>query len=277
MKNKGRFTLFSLIILTVLLLLVLCERTYFLTKDNVEKNQTYLSMLATGIEFIGTMILGIVAFWQTKESNIISKLLIEKETEININWLSPAILEIKQLYLANMLEFSEQSPMEGVICVENEKNIKDKDVFLEIKLPFELKNGSIESLDIKNIGFNHTLQDCSKFRLDLKVLNPSPIIVSFNPDEQKYFLTFSINCSFEKLNLINCEEMFVIDFTMIVTSKLGNTTVYTIQVNFGQINGLENFLQEIGSTNEIKLKNIIVTKEKNYGNSKSTKANRKKG
>lgn len=261
-NNKLNRTLILLIVLLIVLSVAYIVITFCFANKATNCVEQVLLMCGNVISFIGTMVLGIVAFWQTKESNTISKLIIEQETEIDINWLSPVIFESEKLNIKNIVNFSQQHPMEGVICVEKNSNEDNEVFFLEINFPFELKNGSIESLTVTSVGFNNTMTDNNDLRIALKVLNKSPIIVAYNPDAQKYFLKFCINCDFEKLKLINSKEIFVLDFTLLVSSKYGTETKYTIQANFEQIMGLENLLFFCNSHNEIKLKNFLIKKER---------------
>ncbi len=281
MKKKNWATLTSLIILIIVLLVVLFWSTFKLLDETSNYAEQLISVIGVAISFVGTMVLGIIAYWQTKQANTISQLVIEKDEEIDINWLSPIGFSKQEIHIVSTIEFAKNSPVEGVICSENQ-NIVDEDLkCLEIDFPFELKNGNIEKVVIKNIAFNKTYSD-ENCQINLypligeKISNGNEIIVAYNPAKQNFILSFYINCDFKKLININDMKMFVLDFSLLFKSKYDLNFEYKIQANFQEIKDLDDVLHGKVQNIMVELENMLITKEKADVKSKNTKINRKK-
>ena len=275
MKRKDVAVLVFLIMLTFVLLGVLFYFTFNLLKETTNCAEQLISVIGVAVGFVGTMVLGIIAYWQTKQANTISTLVIEKENELDIKWMSPILFSVQKFSSLNVMNFAETCPVEGVICSVKKDKSEDEVDYLEMDFPFELCNGNIEELRIENIGFNYNY-DSDTYKIGLNILNEKPIIVAYNPKEKKYILSFYIECDFAKLKYINDKGMFTLDFNLIVLSKFGLKFNYTIQANFKEVQELDSILQKKLQCKEINLENILITKEKCNGKSKNTKTNRKK-
>ena len=259
MKKKNRGIIIFLITLTAVLSLGLIVTTCCLLNTMSDPEEQFVSMLGVAIGFVGTMVLGIIAYWQTRQANNISKLMIKKETEIHFNILPSVKLSCSQLNIDNILRFSEFSPTEGVFCTEEPYNYKEEKKYIEISIPFEIINGNLESIQVRELAFNKTLEGTSEF-IGLTILNKGKFILSYNPQTKSYWLKLYIYCNFNKLLDINKNNMFVLDLDFSFFNNYEVEQTFKIQFNFYSIKNLKELIEGKIKKIPYNLENIIILK-----------------
>lgn len=243
MKRKNIGTLIFLIILTVVLLAVLFWCTFKLLNKTTNQAEQFLSVLGIAISFISTMILGIIAYWQTRTANYISELMIKKETELNFNFLPSVELKCCNLNMSNVLQFAETNPTEGVFCSEEVYNYEETRKYIEFSIPFEIVNGIFEKMQVSNVAFNKTLKESSNF-IGLKILNNKDLVLSYNPKSKSYLLKLYICCDFNRLLEINKKKMLVMDIDFSLKNNYQVEQKYVLQINFNSISRLKQLINE---------------------------------
>ena len=249
----------SLIILTIVLLAGLFVFTFILLDKTTNQAEQFLSILGVAISFIGTMVLGIVAYWQTRTANQISELMIQKETELVFNWLPSVELNCYPLNMNNVLEFADSSPTEGVFCAEELYNLNEERKYIEISIPFEITNGIFDKIQIHSVAFNQTLQNTDDF-IGLHILNRKDLVLSYNPKKKSYLLKLFINCDFEKLLKINKKKMLVMDVAFTMKNNYEMEQKYLLQINFDSISQLRKLINGTIQSRKFDLENIIIMK-----------------
>lgn len=269
MKN---WKLFVIIILFVLFVVAYVISTTLLLTNNVCKNDIIIGAIGEGISFVGTVILGIVAFWQTNEANKISNAQLRREslTQIVIN--GDASVASQEFSPKQSIAYSKFCDVEGVICsTQKLKDFGDTEeaLFYEFIFYFSVDNAPLEKINIKEVKVNKQYRnsDSAHNFVDLNVLNTEQkIVFSYNPIRKEYFLRMYIHDPQLKLDSIAKRDQFALDIIFDAVSIYGTKQefYFLIEIDSRDL-AFEYLRNNPGKVQGIKLENVILHKgEPNY-------------
>ena len=261
-KNK-KGGLAGLIILLIVGLAVIALVSVFLIKGKNNWVDLTITAVVAGLTYIGTMVLGIVAYWQTKNANELSMLLAQKEMSSYVRVGSNAQLQLETIDVVNALHVADNYPVEYLICSE-----KTKDEFYaagakrEVKVlhfTFELitDNAPLNNFKVNSFGFNTKLDDNLKFKKVFNVLNNNQnFSVYYNPREKVYLLDIYVDCALNFFKMLDSNNLIVIDLKGDAESTYGIKTEEEISLNIGHLSDYKIFKQNKQTKIEIEIETI---------------------
>lgn len=265
MKKKWLLIIVFIVVFALILVGYILSTTLILT-ENVCKADIIIGAIGEGVSFIGTISLGVVAYWQTKTANDISQAQLRRELITNISLQSKTNIKALDLKVKKMLTQFREIPQEGIYCsTETLDNIKEDEErkFFEFSFQFKTEGAPLEAIYPKELKINRELsKDYSQYIVDFQILNQrKDAVFVYDPEEGNYVIKVLLNAPIETLDKIAAEKMFVLDIIFDVVSIYG-----TIQKNHWSIN----FDQEIIEITKLKdgtlpnqninLKNVIIHK-----------------
>lgn len=270
-RRKNVIPLIILICFTVLLLAALAVSAVLIIKNKGSNTDNIINVIVGGISFIGTMVLGVVAYWQTRSANTISEILLKSQAVCKIKFLGEVGLKVCTFTPARIIGFAGANEVEGLICSTQDKASFEKqnisDTFLELVLPFKTEIAEIEGLTVKEVSFNKSFgSDALRnaFYINFNICNDgNKVYFSFNPVEECYNLKLYLNCDTDTLRSVNDNKYFVLDITLVATSSYGVKSEVRYSLNFEYIRELDKLLTNEINSAKINLTNILSHKSEN--------------
>ena len=117
------FLLFSVIFI-IIPLGIMWQKLYCLLPKINEKEEIIIQTLIGSISFLGTTLLGAIAYWQTKKANQISELIAKRQMFTYIEWDKNVRFSLeKDIDTKRALAFSKKNEMEGALCSTKKQKI----------------------------------------------------------------------------------------------------------------------------------------------------------
>lgn len=266
-EQKNAIILFCLIALTVAVTVtIVCVCANFFKNEKIEAGD-FVSITVAAVSFAGSMVLGIIAFWQTKSANAISKTLSREKMISNIILLGEASFSLETVNSARVLEFAKDNETEGLFCsTENKQTLYNhsEDDYLCLDLCFITEQAAIDKIKIDEIFFNKSFNSDGvheNFSAKFNILNKDgDVVFSFNPAKNRYSLQLFINCDKTLLKNINDNEYFNLDILMEAKSNYKAKQSLQYSLNFVKINELDSLLDKKIKKIELNLERVIVHK-----------------
>ena len=268
MKKIRTFLFFLLfcIIFIIVPLGIVWRKLYCLLPEINEKEEIIIETLIGSISFLGTTILGAIAYWQTKKANQISALIAKKQMFTYIEWDEKVKFSLeKDINTKRALKFSKKNEMEGALCsVKKQKIIcaeNRKSTYLRIDFSFTAKEAPLKKVYLYQCSFNKNFENDKKdkkYFLPFYIFNKGKIVpCPFNPQENKYSFILYLNCKFNTLNKINEAGYFVLNLKIGLKSYYNITQNVDMAFNFEQIDNFKKIIDK-SKTKQVELKNILI-------------------
>ena len=260
-KNK-KAGLIGLIALLIAGLVGIALVSRFLIPDQVNWVELTITAVVAGVTYIGTMVLGIVAYWQTQNANELSMLLAKKEMSSYVRVGSHAQLLLETIDIKSALLVADNYPVEYLICSEKTKKEfydAEKRNIRVLHFSFELltENAPLNNFKIKGFGFNTKLNENLKYKKVFNVLNDNPnFSVYCNPKKQIYVLDIYVECALKFFKMLNKDNMLVIDLNGVAESTYGIETKEEISINVGRLLDYETFIKNKKTDIDIEIQTI---------------------
>lgn len=261
---KKRYILLTFISVFALILIGYVLSTVLLLTQHVCKADTIIGAIGEGVSFIGTIILGVVAYWQTKTANDISQAQLRRELITIINLQAKTSITIIDQHVKKILTQFQGLSQEGIYCsTDLLEDIKEEEQrkFFEFCFQFKTQGAPLEAFCPKEVKINRELlKDCNEYYVDLKILNRrKDAIFVYDPEEETYLIKVLLNAPISQLNKISEDNMFVLDIVFDAISIYGTRQENHWSINFDEdvidITGLEE-----GKKQDVKIKNVIIRK-----------------
>lgn len=267
-QKKNLVILICLIVFAAAVTVTVVSVCADLYKNGQLKVSDFVSICVSTVAFLGTVILGIISFWQTKSANAISETLSRENMRCDISLLGDVKLTYESYTSVRLLEFAKSNETEGLFCsvVDKQTLYKrcKKDDYLCIELCFTTCLAAIEQIKISEIYFCKPFEKDNEhkdFYLKFNILNEeNNVVFSYNPARGCYVLLLYLNCDKAKLKEINDNNYFVIDFSMEVESNYKAKQSLEYSLNFIKIDKLNDLLANKIAEIEQKLERVIVHK-----------------
>lgn len=260
---KKVWTLVIFIIIFIIILSGYVISTALLLSKDVCNSEIIIGAIGEGIAFIGTITLGIVAFWQTKTANDISQTQLRRELISNIVLEENVKITTITLYPRKVLTQFKELHIEGVYCSTKKLSQIDENEkmqFFHFDFQLTIEGAPLENINIKDIKLNQSLSN--EYFVDLNILNSQKdIVYVYNPEQKCYILSILINAPLSDLEKLATDKMFVLDIAFDAVSIYGTTQRYLWEINFDQQTlEIENLAYGATNAQNIKLKSVIVKK-----------------
>ena len=247
---------------------IIWQKLYCLLPEIDEKEEIIIQTLIGSISFLGTTLLGAIAYWQTKKANQISALIAKRQMFTYIEWDKNVRFSLeKDINTRRALAFSKKNEMEGALCSTKKQKIvcekRRRSTYLRIDFSFVAKEAPLKKVYLYQCSFNKSFEKDKKHKkyfLSFNVFNRGKIVpCAFNPQENKYSFILYLNCNFNTLDKINEKGYFVLNLKIGLKSYYNITQNVDLAFNFDQIENFKEVIdKEKTKQKQVELKNILI-------------------
>lgn len=244
------------------------KKLYFLLPKINEKEEIIIQTLIGSISFLGTTLLGAIAYWQTKKANQISALIAKRQMFSYIEWDKNVRFSLEKHVDTNRaLAFSKKNEMEGALCSTKKQKVicetKRRSTYLRIDFSFAAKEAPLKKVYLYECSFNKSFKGDGKHKkyfLPFYIFNKRKVVpCPFNPKENKYSFILYLNCNFNTLNKINEARYFVLNLKIGLKSYYNITQNVELAFNFDQIENFKEIIDKAkNKQKQVELKNILI-------------------
>ena len=145
------------------------KKLYFLLPKINEKEEIIIQTLIGSISFLGTTLLGAIAYWQTKKANQISALIAKRQMFSYIEWDKNVRFSLEKHVDTNRaLAFSKKNEMEGALCSTKKQKVicetKRRSTYLRIDFSFAAKEAPLKKVYLYECSFNKSFKGDGKHK-----------------------------------------------------------------------------------------------------------------
>lgn len=248
-------------IVTIVILIVpptLLWKMFCLNINQADENYTELLLqtIIGAIAYLGTVVLGVVAFWQTRNANYLSKLLSEKQLKTNVSSIENFELS-KEIVQSRVIMQAKKYHLDGVYYSEQGKSIlqKEKDIsFLLFVLYFKINGANLSRIKIKKCSINKTFKDREHCYIPLIKLDENKnTFFTYDSESKCYRLDLYIHLNnFEKIQELNKMGIITLDINCKLINVFNQKTKYNCTFNIRKIKYLNNIISGKIKTTKIK-------------------------
>ena len=266
------FIIIISIIIVLALFIAIAVFSVLYKKCEIEID-VFVESLVSAFSVFATLILGVVAYWQTRNSNKISKILSERSMICSMIILQNSEFFCSDLNINQIIKFAKKNNTEGVFCTTfSPEKISDhnkNEKYLCMHVHFKIEGASLENLYVENVFINKSFENDDqylKYFIKFNVLNEKKkVIFSYNPIDQSYILRIYLNIDSEKFNekfitVVNNQHLFVLDLELITESIYKKNEKVNLSFNLEQIVNLGRILDNMNVKIHKKLNNLSIYK-----------------
>ena len=262
MKSKWFLILF--IGIFVLILVGFALSTTFLLVKNVCNSDIIIGAIGEGVSFLGTIVLGIVAYWQTKAANDISRAQLRREMVTSLVLQSNVTLKPVEIIPPKILNYAKDLQPEGIYCSCKQLSEFDTDQqvkFFGFLFQMDSIGAPLEKILINDVKINKLLAG-KEYYVDLKILNTQKeVVFSYNPKKQCYVVGLYMDVDEFRYNKLIKDGLLIIDIDFDVVSSYGTILQHRFSINFEHKQDvMAKLINGKNSKQDVDLENVLMYK-----------------